>query len=259
MTKLVLVALVILLIKDGFSVGAANECRKLDPCRCEFDDGRGYDLGQVVEKNYNYLETVDPATGDHYLFHPCADVRYLPQNATADNECARGDGYALCRYNNGTFAKLGTVRDSSFSSSENDHQYLVFKVNTTVTSFQLICTPRSDKSYIFIQSQLQAQDSNNETNLLLFSPYACPVTIEEISHSGIGKVLLILLFVGSFTYFAIGSIVRFMYLGARGIEVIPNLGFWKDLPGLVRDGARFLQNGCRVERAAPDPDSYDAI
>ncbi|KAL9696455.1 hypothetical protein quinque_016034 [Culex quinquefasciatus] len=190
MTKLVLVALVILLIKDGFSVGAANECRKLDPCRCEFDDGRGYDLGQVVEKNYNYLETVDPATGDHYLFHPCADVRYLPQNATADNECARGDGYA---------------------------------------------------------------------NLLLFSPYACPVTIEEISHSGIGKVLLILLFVGSFTYFAIGSIVRFMYLGARGIEVIPNLGFWKDLPGLVRDGARFLQNGCRVERAAPDPDSYDAI
>lgn len=103
MTKLVLVALVILLIKDGFSVGAANECRKLDPCRCEFDDGRGYDLGQVVEKNYNYLETVDPATGDHYLFHPCADVRYLPQNATADNECARGDGYAVSSFRSFAF------------------------------------------------------------------------------------------------------------------------------------------------------------
>lgn len=130
-----------------------------------------------------------------------------------------------------------------------------------VTSFQLICTPHSDKSYIFIQSQLQAQDSTNETvlkqlfshrlqllklrlnfqNLLLFSPYACPVTIEEISHSGIGKVLLILLFVGSFTYFAIGSIVRFMYLGARGIEVIPNLAFGRTCPGWCEMGLDFCR------------------
>lgn len=263
MTKQVLlVVLVIFLAHSGFPVTATSECRRLDPCRCEFDDdGRGYDLSQVVEKSYHNLEAIDPATGDHYLFSPCVDVKFMPQNASTDNDCTRGDGYALCRYNNGTFVKLGTVRDSSFRSSENDHQYLVFKENNTVTTFQLICTKYSDKSYIFIQSQLQAaQDSTNETNLLLFSPFACPVTIEQVSHTGFGKVLLILLFVGAFTYFTIGSIVRFMYLGARGIEVIPNLRFWKDLPSLVRDGARFLQSGCRVERgAAPDPDSYDAI
>lgn len=264
MTKRVLlVVLVIFLARDGFlPVATASECRRLNPCRCEFDDdGRGYDLSQVVEKSDHYLETTDPASGDHYLFSPCVDVKLLPQNATSDNDCTRGDGYALCRYNNGTFVKLGTIRDSSFRSSENDHQYLVFKENNTITTFQLICTKYSDKSYIFIQSgvQLAQQDATNETNLLLFSPFACPITIEQVSHTGFGKVLLILLFVGTFTYFTIGSIVRFMYLGARGIEVIPNLRFWKDLPSLVRDGARFLQNGCRVERAAPDPDSYDAI
>lgn len=269
MTKRVqlLVVLVIFLCgRNGLPVATASECRRLSPCRCEFDDdGRGYDLSQVVEKSDHYLETVDPANGDHYYFSPCVDVKLMPQNATSGNDCVQGDGYALCRYNNGSYTKLGTIRDSSFRSSENDHQYLVFKQNNTVTTFQLICTMHSDKSYIFIQSQLLgALDSTNETNLLLFSPYACPITIEQVSHTGFGKVLLILLFVGTFTYFTIGSIVRFAYLGARGIEVIPNLRFWKDLPGLVRDGARFLQNGCRVEpggggNRAPDPDSYDAI
>lgn len=109
--------------------------------------------------------------------------------------------------------------------------------------------------------------------MMLFSSHACSFT----EPSRTGKVLLILFFLGTFTYFLIGSIVRFMYLGARGVEVIPNLDFWKDLPGLVRvrlwiswlllhlihlfhsqDGALFLRNGCRVERS-PDPDSYDAI
>jgi cation-dependent mannose-6-phosphate receptor len=54
-----------------------------------------------------------------------------------------------------------------------------------------------------------------------------------------------------------GMVVRYFFLGARGMEMVPNLDFWRDLPTLVRDGVRFLQNGCRVV-PAPD-DTYDAI
>ncbi len=35
-------------------------------------------------------------------------------------------------------------------------------------------------------------------------------------------------------YFIIGSIVMFQVKGARGIEVVPNYSFWKDLPFLVK-------------------------
>lgn len=241
----------------GWQLARANECRRLDPCRCEFKDGTGIDLDQVVGKGEEHMETVDPKTQDKYFFQPCQDIKYLPQPNT-DTDCSTGDGYALCRFNNATqsYQKLGTVRDSTFRSDENGHQFLVFNLKSVVTSFQLLCL-KHDQSYIYVNQDVV--QSATDTKMFLFSPFACPVTIEEISKPSTGGVLLILFLIGTFTYFTIGSIVRFMYLGARGIEVIPNLEFWKDLPGLVRDGIRFLQNGCRVERRAPDPDSYDAI
>lgn len=263
MTNLSVVAFMMILVASGFGGGRllakANECRRLDPCRCEYADGKGIDLSQVVAKGELYMETMDPKTLDKYFFQPCQDIMYLPQNIP-DTDCRSGDGYALCRFNNATqqYQKLGTIKDSTFQSDSNGNQLLVFQLRSIVTSFQLLCL-KDDNSYIFVNQNQHSVASGNKTELFLFSPFACPITIEEISKPSVGGVLLILFLIGTFTYFTIGSIVRFMYLGARGIEVIPNLEFWKDLPGLVRDGVRFLRNGCRVERREPDPDSYDAI
>lgn len=251
---------IFLLLASGGSVEAsAGQCRQLDPCRCEFENGQGIDIRQMLLKVDNYMSAMDPITQDKYFFHPCQDIPQLPSD---DNKvCSSGVGYSLCRYNNATktYEKLGTTHDASFQTGDNEQQSLVYKLNSVVTSIQLLCL-KHDQSYLYVkQDEAQKLGAGKNTTLFLFSPYACPVTIEEISKPSTGGVLLILFLIGTFTYFTIGSIVRFMYLGARGIEVIPNLDFWKDLPGLVRDGVRFLQNGCRVERRAPDPDSYDAI
>lgn len=259
MTNPSVVAFVTLLVASGcgWQLAQANECRRLDPCRCEFADGKGFDLSQVVAKGDRQMETMDPKTQDKYYFQPCQDIKYLPQ-PNNDTDCSTGDGYALCRFNNATqsYQKLGTVRDSTFRADDDGQQFLVFQLRSVVTSFKLLCL-KDEKSYIYVDQDQSAVASGSK--LILFSPYACPITIEEISKPSMGGVLLILFLIGVFTYFTIGSIVRFMYLGARGIEVIPNLEFWKDLPGLVRDGVRFLRNGCRVAPREPDPDSYDAI
>lgn len=262
MTNHLVVALFgIFLLASGsgwrLAAAASGQCRQLNPCRCEYENGQGIDISQVLTKVENYLNTVDPKTQDKYYFHPCHDVPYLPSDG---KECRSGDGYSLCRFNNAsqTYEKLGTIKDSSFHTDGGGQQFLVYKMNAKVTSIQLLCL-KHDQSYLYVDLDKAHLSAGNETSLILFSPYACPITIEEISKPSTGGVLLILFLIGTFTYFTIGSIVRFMYLGARGIEVIPNLDFWKDLPGLVRDGARFLQNGCRVERRQPDPDSYDAI
>lgn len=70
--------------------------------------------------------------------------------------------------------------------------------------------------------------------LILFSPWACPKTIEDFSKPSTGTVLLIMLFISLLSYFLVGVTVNAVYLGARGMEMIPNLDFWRSLPGLVR-------------------------
>ncbi|XP_055540413.1 uncharacterized protein LOC129727047 [Wyeomyia smithii] len=264
MFNMILLAVVTLLLNGGgisqwMPLAEANSCRKLDACRCEYPDGSGYDLSELLDIRDNYMMTQDAATQDWYYFHPCSDIKYL--NST-EAPCSQGKGYTLCRRHTvnstDTFQKLGTTETSSFSSdADNNQEYLVYKTaDSEVTTIQLVCV-KNTKSYIFVEQDTVLKTAK-QVNILLFSPYACITTIEEISQSSVGQVLLILFFTGTFAYFTIASIVRFMYFGARGIEVIPNLQFWQDLPGLVRDGANFIRNGCRVE-PSPDPDSYDAI
>ncbi|XP_058448265.1 uncharacterized protein LOC131428370 [Malaya genurostris] len=254
MTKGFLMVFITLL--ELISAGANNGCSKLDACRCEYQDGNGIDLSQIQTKSDRYMTTTDPKTQDRYYFHPCWNIKYI--DTSNETDCAKGNGYTLCRFYNESqsYQRLGSVESSTFSTQEDGGKYLVYKSESRITTIQLLCL-KFDNSYIYVDQEHITKEEN-QTKLLLFSPYACITTIEEINHSSVGQVLLIMFFTGTFTYFLIASIVRFMYFGARGIEVIPNLDFWKDLPGLVRDGVNFLRDGCRVERS-PDPDSYDAI
>jgi len=54
-----------------------------------------------------------------------------------------------------------------------------------------------------------------------------------------GDVFLIIFFVGGFLYVAVGMAYNYKAKEARGVEMIPNLEFWKDLPQLLKDGASF--------------------
>lgn len=47
------------------------------------------------------------------------------------------------------------------------------------------------------------------------------------------------LILGIVGYFVIGIIVKYRWKGERGVQTIPNLEFWKSLPGLVKDGCFF--------------------
>lgn len=63
-------------------------------------------------------------------------------------------------------------------------------------------------------------------HLTLFSKHACLVTINEIHHYGFFSILLIIIITLAFSYLLIGMLVRYFMIGARGIEIIPNLEFW---------------------------------
>jgi len=54
-----------------------------------------------------------------------------------------------------------------------------------------------------------------------------------------GDVFLIIFFIGGFLYVAIGVAYNYKFKGQTGVEMIPNLQFWKALPGLIKDGFTF--------------------
>jgi len=62
------------------------------------------------------------------------------------------------------------------------------------------------------------------------------------SGCGGGCAFLIIFFVGFFVYFAAGFAYNYKNKELRGVEAIPQVDFWKDLPFLVKDGVLYVKN-----------------
>ena len=48
-----------------------------------------------------------------------------------------------------------------------------------------------------------------------------------------------------FLYLVVGSLLKYHLFEARGVEVIPNIEFWRTLGSNLVDGAWFILRGCR--------------
>jgi len=60
-----------------------------------------------------------------------------------------------------------------------------------------------------------------------------------------GTVFLIILIVLIPVYIAAGCVYKMKTKGTTGVESCPNVDFWRELPGLVKDGFRFTFSKCR--------------
>jgi len=54
-----------------------------------------------------------------------------------------------------------------------------------------------------------------------------------------GDVFLIIFFCGGFLYVVIGMAYNFKFRELRGVEMVPNVDFWRGLPSLIKDGSIF--------------------
>eukprot|EP01115_Flamella_aegyptia_P014930 TRINITY_DN8822_c0_g1_i2.p1 TRINITY_DN8822_c0_g1~~TRINITY_DN8822_c0_g1_i2.p1 ORF type:complete len:206 (+),score=58.06 TRINITY_DN8822_c0_g1_i2:390-1007(+) len=57
-----------------------------------------------------------------------------------------------------------------------------------------------------------------------------------------GSILLIIVLCAAVVYLVGGVIFKKVRMHAEGVELIPNVEFWTSLPGLVRDGFKFVFN-----------------
>eukprot|EP00760_Papus_ankaliazontas_P027370 PhM_4_TR3300/c0_g1_i1/m.23798 len=60
-----------------------------------------------------------------------------------------------------------------------------------------------------------------------------------------GGIFLIVFFVGSALYLSVGFAYNYRMKELRGVEAVPNLEFWKDLPGLCKDGCVYFFELCK--------------
>jgi len=77
------------------------------------------------------------------------------------------------------------------------------------------------------------------------SSAACPTAIGPSGCGGGGgisggSVFIIIVVVFAVVYFAGGFVYKSLVKGTRGVESLPHVDYWRDLPGLVGDGFRFV-------------------
>ncbi|KJE91134.1 hypothetical protein CAOG_02315 [Capsaspora owczarzaki ATCC 30864] len=69
-------------------------------------------------------------------------------------------------------------------------------------------------------------------------PGVCPVASEGGGISG-GSILLAIFFPSVFVYLVVGVLIK-RRGGATGTDAIPNIAFWREVPGLIKDGFKFV-------------------
>uniref|UniRef100_A0A6B2EAK1 Putative mannose-6-phosphate receptor n=1 Tax=Phlebotomus kandelakii TaxID=1109342 RepID=A0A6B2EAK1_9DIPT len=238
-----------------------------NPCRHTLANTDLVDLSTL--KSHQYVTYA--FKNQTYVFSICQDSLTLPAQfpVDANNPCTKDSvqGYSLCLYNNTSpvnSSKLAKTTDWKWNESEGN----IFLTTASSDSssqlrIELSCLTSSHEatSTFFVATPPDNQTDGIVKDFHLFSPLACPQKVHHHHGLSTGSVLLIMLLVAFVTYLTIGIVVNFFLLGARGIEVIPNIQFWRNLPGLVIDGVKFLQNGCKVRPSdlVQGRDTYDSI
>jgi len=103
-------------------------------------------------------------------------------------------------------------------------------------SFLIYCSESQDLN--FVQSKINSKDVTKcSLEFSIKSPAGCRIGYG----SGAKKSAIILFWI--VIVFVIYAVAGYFYnnkvKGKNGIEAFPNLEFWKEMPGLVRDGVKF--------------------
>ncbi|XP_059622059.1 cation-dependent mannose-6-phosphate receptor-like [Phlebotomus argentipes] len=232
-----------------------------NPCRHALANTDVVDLTPL--KTHQYITYA--SNNQIYVFSICEDSKKIPEQILPKDEsnpCTKDEGYSLCLFNSTSpvnSTKLAKTSEWKWTENQGNIS-LTTKFNASELRIQLSCLSSSHESTFFVATPAaDPKDVAREFHLL--SPLACPQKVAHDDGLSTGSVLMIILLVAFITYLGIGIVVNFFLVGARGMEVIPNIQFWRNLPGLVMDGIRFVQNGCKVRPSdlVQGRDTYDSI
>ena len=159
----------------------------------------------------------------------------------------------------------GPIEDSSLVITYENGDPCSTGVNRTV-EMTLICDPSHTDSLPLVQYDGEADHCIYRFTLRSNKLGYCPTTYHPSAGGGGhgkskkgpsgGTIILIIVAVFTFVYFLGGAVYKRVVVGAVGIQMIPNIGFWSSLPGLIAEGIQFTFT---CGKSARSQTSYDTI
>lgn len=240
---------------------SADECQQIDSCSCQFPDGTKIDLSPLSSNDIDiprfYDVPVFPGSDDMFSWNPCADFQQ-PSSSTCQ-------GVAVCHIHLAppiaVYFNLGSSDSATFTTNDAGQVELSYRhVEPGTTPPQrsahiaLLCDESEDGNLLPL---FEIDPGSGQFHFELHSKHTCYVEHKRsdddagISFS-IGTIVcwsalaLVLIYV-------IGGVgYNSLYKKNTGIERIPNVAAWTKLPGLIKDGFKFVFTCGRVSEEYRD-------
>jgi len=107
---------------------------------------------------------------------------------------------------------------------------------TRVVTLRVSCAGTTDSTF-----QVNPDTGQCSYTIPFQATAGCPISGDDKSGLSGGSVFLIIALVSVTVYIGVGCLYKAKRLGTTGVESCPHIAFWKEIPGLVMDGLRFVK------------------
>jgi len=190
--------------------------------------------------------TLTSSTSEHqYSFVTSPSDRYLINICANLPQACFGIVSAVCRVKNDLEFASGTLSTMTISDGKNGPHSGV-TISYAGGESCAAGGSRTTKAFIECQAGVSPAEITSVVEptactleFYMKSAHACP----SKGTSGLsgGSILLIIFFVTLTVYFIGGVAFNKYKREATGLDLIPNVGFWMMIPGLVKDGVLFVK------------------
>ncbi|KAI6650271.1 hypothetical protein LOD99_5950 [Oopsacas minuta] len=216
-------------------------CRRINSCSCVYKSREKVDLSKLRGKYF---------IAHHHMNGTYLEYKYYPCAILADwntKVCTKNSKASLCLKETITkvekYYVIATQTNVEFNIISNTTHFTTSVIYTNrdiIVTVEAICTSGIER-----QGDTFSILSYDEKKLKfrLVTENACPIKLRHFTIEN-EPVLFILLVVlgGTFllVYFIGGFLCQICVRGARGVEIIPNVSFWRETPYLFKDGFLFV-------------------
>lgn len=236
----------LLLSTIATGIFAQEKCIPDTQCSCNLKDGRKISLWPIDNGKKSYARFTVPdkqGQGYQYRYSPCTPF-------------STGNIGAECQ--NVLGCQSGGIGAGPFAIAYKDALFVDYNTNINMYTFTYTGsdTPNSGSRKMIIQ--LKCDKNAEEPSLEPFDDSTVPYYITTLTTKhvclsdlqikkalSIGSILCIVFFVLLVVFMAAGIAINKYALHKEGSDVVPLKSFWLDLPGLVKDGARFTYQKVR--------------
>lgn len=230
------------------------KCDTKSPCRCATSENKVIDLSSVGEQGPRFYQVEFENYTGLYSYNPCSPFNScdqklidVPKNKQPCFEaaiCIRLPGNP--KSSRPEEYMIGSQSSAQFKTAKNGSVYVEYSVQEpkSTVSVWLVCNETMKDHALEI-----VEAAGDSTVFRLISKCACfngctsTVPVESPPGLSVGSKLLIAFFTILLAYLLVGIFWNYCN-GSKGIELIPNIEFWNDVPTLIMEGIAFTCSCC---------------